>query len=155
MALNHEFFFLPNDLYLNDRIEWYYHNRNTWKNKIELSDDIVSYLIDFLNWVPTYNPETKIEGFGLNYYGVTLIYNEGSMKLLKILESWSSLIHEAPDIINFKGPTVWREEEDGDTYWEETRNKISKTVYLIEIQKLINFAEQSSNNNGYIMHYGI
>ncbi|WP_168124045.1 coagulation factor 5/8 type-like protein [Paenibacillus sp. HB172176] len=155
MSLNHEFFLLPNDFQISDRIDWYYHNRNTWKNKVEIPDDIILYIFDILNWIPTFNPESKVAGHGLNYYGVTFIHKEGVEKLLKILGKWCELILEAPDIINFKGPTVWREEENGDTFWEETRIKIAKRVYLNEIEGLMKFAEQALINEQYIMHYGI
>jgi hypothetical protein len=59
MSLIHEFFLLSGDFDMNDRYEWYRANRYTWAEKSVVSDEIIQYLSDFLNWLPSYNPETK------------------------------------------------------------------------------------------------
>lgn len=73
MSLTHEFFLLSRDFDLNDRYEWYRTHRNTWADKSDVSDETIQYMTDFLNWLPSYNPETKECHKGLNYYGVTVI----------------------------------------------------------------------------------
>ncbi|GBG08476.1 hypothetical protein PAT3040_03059 [Paenibacillus agaridevorans] len=56
---NTRVFLLSGDFDMNDRYEWYRANRYTWAEKSVVSDEIIQYLSDFLNWLPSYNPETK------------------------------------------------------------------------------------------------
>jgi hypothetical protein len=77
MSLTHEFFLVNSEFELKDRYEWYRTNRYTWGDKAVLSDDIILYMMDFLNWIPSYNPETKENGNGLNYHGLTVIHIMG------------------------------------------------------------------------------
>jgi hypothetical protein len=65
--MSQEFFLISSDFKFNDRYILYSINRYNWKEKIELSDDIIYHLMDFLNWIPSYNPETKVSGNSLNY----------------------------------------------------------------------------------------
>lgn len=69
-------------------------------------DETIQYMTDFLNWLPSYNPETKVSHKGLNYYGVTVINKLGAEKLIKILDKWLELIGEAPDTFSLRGDTI-------------------------------------------------
>ncbi|RNB92507.1 coagulation factor 5/8 type-like protein [Brevibacillus fluminis] len=155
MSLTHEFFLISNDFDLNYRYEWYRTNRYTWDEKSEVSDDIIQYMMDFLNWLPSYNPETKESDKGLNYYGVTVINKPGAEKLIKILGKWLKLIEEAPDTFSIRGDIVWKEEENEEGYWEQTRNRMKRETMQSELENLIGLAVKASNNNQFIIHFGI
>ncbi|MNR13023.1 hypothetical protein D3C85_1294050 [compost metagenome] len=155
MSLTHEFFLLSSNFDLNDRYEWYRTNRYTWAEKSVVSDEIIQYMTDFLNWLPTYNPETKESHKGINYYGVTVINKPGAEKLKKILGKWLELIEEAPDIFSLRGDTVWKEEENEDGYWEQTRNWLKRETMQSELEALIDLAIKASENNQLIIHFGI
>jgi hypothetical protein len=155
MSLTHEFFLITNDFDWNDRYEWYRINRYTWDEKCEVSDDIIQYITDFLNWLPTYNPETKESGKGLNYYGATVIKRAGADKLIKIVDKWLELIDEAPDTFNLRGDTVWKEVNNGEGYWEQTRNRMKRESMQTECKQLIGLAVKALYNNQLIIHYGI
>ncbi|KRE34364.1 hypothetical protein [Paenibacillus sp. Soil522] len=100
------------------------------EEKVELSDDIIQYMMDFLNWMPSYNPETKESGHGLAYHGLTVIHKTGAEKLIRVLDKWLKLIDEAPDTFSYRGDIIWKEEENGEGYWEQTRNRMKKTTEL-------------------------
>jgi len=156
VSLTHEFFLIKNEFDLKDRYEWYSTNRYSWADKFEVSDKIIQYLMDLLNWLPSsYNPETKESHNGLNYYGVTVINKPGAEKLIKILDKWLKLIEEAPDTFSFRGDTVWKEEENEEGYWEQTRNWIKRETMQSELENLIDLAVKASNNNQIIIHFGI
>ncbi|MDQ0114049.1 coagulation factor 5/8 type-like protein [Paenibacillus harenae] len=155
MSLTHEFYLLSGDFDLNDRYEWYRTNRYTWAEKSVVSDEIIQYMMDFLNWLPSYNPETKESHRGLNYYGVTVINKPGAEKLIKILDKWLKLIEEAPDTFSLRGDTVWKEEENEDGYCEQTRNWLKRERMQSELAVLIDLAVKASDNNHLIIHFGI
>jgi hypothetical protein len=155
MSLTHEFYLISSDFDLNDRYEWYRTNRFTWTEKSEVSDYIIQYMTDFLNWLPSYNPETKESRKGLNYYGVTVINKPGAEKLIKILDKWLKLIEEAPDTFSLRGDTVWKEAENEEGYWEQTKNSMQRETMQSELENLINLAVKASNNNQSIIHFGI
>lgn len=155
MSLTHEFFLLSRDFDLNNRYEWYRTNRYTWAEKSVVSDEIIQYMTDFLNWLPSYNPETKESHKGLNHYGVTVINKPGAEKLIKIVDRWLKLIEEAPDTFSLRGDTVWKEEENEDGYWEQTRNGLKRETMQSELEVLIDLAVKASDKNQLIIHFGI
>jgi hypothetical protein len=155
MSLTHEFFLFSRDFDLNDRYEWYTNHRYTWAEKTNVSDETIQYLTDFLNWLPSYNPETRESHKGLNYYGITVIKKPGAEKLIKILDKWLKLIEEAPTTFSLRGDTVWKEEENEEGYWEQTRNWIEREAMQSEIDILMSLAVKASNNDQLIIHFGI
>jgi hypothetical protein len=150
-----EFFLISSDFDLNGRYEWYRANRHTWEEKIELSDDLIYHLMDFLNWMPSYDPETKVSGNGLNYYGVTVIDKLGAEKLIMILNKWLALIDESSDKFSLRGQTIWKEEVEGEGYWERASNSMKKNIVQSELKQLIGLAANASKNNQLIIHFGI
>jgi hypothetical protein len=155
MSLTHEFFLLSGDFDLNEPYEWYRANRYTWIEKSVVSYEIIQSMKDFLNWLPSFNPESKESQRGLNYYGVTVINKQGAEKLIKILDKWLKLIDEAPETFSLRGETVWKEEENEDGYWEQTRNWLKRETMQSELEVLINLAVKASGNNQPILHFGI
>ncbi|EOP51625.1 hypothetical protein IIW_02380 [Bacillus cereus VD136] len=75
MALQHEFVFVSNekgelsseDFSWHDR-EFFYKDGMVVEECVIFSDEIVLYVSDFLQWIPTYNPFKKEKGFGIHYW---------------------------------------------------------------------------------------
>lgn len=155
MSLEHEFFLLSNDFDIDNVYEWYDYNRYTWREKASISDHMILYLMDFLNWIPTYSPATKQSTRGLTYYGLTIISATETGKLKQILEKWLSFIEEAPDIFSLSGETVWKEAENEEGYWESTRTRVHRDALQHELQALIDLTTKASNSNKFILHFGI
>ncbi|MGF9770216.1 hypothetical protein [Bacillus albus] len=44
---------------------------------VVLSDKLIVYLLDFIHWIPTYYPAKRAEGFGVHYYSITKIEQNG------------------------------------------------------------------------------
>ncbi len=155
MSLSHEFFLLSKEIDLNNRYEWYSSHRFTWSAKLALSDDLILFLTDFLNWIPSHNPETKTNGHGLNYYGTTVIYKNGADKLINILDSLVSLFEEAPDKLTLRGRTEWYEEDDVEGYCRETRVLLSKKAFLGDLIELKKCCIKVIRDDFYLLHFGI
>lgn len=155
MSLSHEFFLIPSDIEFNNRIEWYYLNRKNWKDIVVISDDLILYLLDTLNWIISYNPETKKLGTGLVYHGITIINNNGSTQLESIVNSWMNLFRQGPDLISLRGQTVWKEDESGEGYFEVERIRKSKKDIFKELNDLKEMASRTANGEYIIIHFGI
>ena len=155
MSLVHEFFLLPKKENVIDWEDWYSRNRLEWQDKIEIPDDIILYIFDSLNWVPTLNPETNNDSHGLNYYGVTLIEKDGAILLKRILESWISLFINGPSVFKLRGKFIWVEENKDDGYWQRENIEFERDYVIRILKKLKDFSCRLENDNVFIMHYGI
>ncbi|MFD1990448.1 coagulation factor 5/8 type-like protein [Paenibacillus nicotianae] len=157
MSLEHEFFVISNDFNfdMNKMYEWYSSNRYTWTKKVVLADNIILYLMDFLNWIPTYNPATRKKTTGINYYGLTVIYTAETSQLKQLLEKWLVFIEEAPELFSLRGQTIWKETGKEEGYWESTRTQIHRDALQHELQSLIDLATEASHSNKSILHVGI
>ncbi|WP_028552418.1 hypothetical protein [Paenibacillus sp. UNC451MF] len=91
----------------------------------------------------------------MNYYGVTVIYKSGLEKLIKILDKWIKLIDEAPDTFSLKGDIIWKEEENGEGYWQQTSSRMQREKIQSQLEHLIGLAVKASNDNQLIIHFGI
>lgn len=74
----HEFLLLPEK----DNDYFGYTNHFNDPNALKLNDDIILYMMDTLRWVPSINPANPNQwgGYGLNYYGPTVINKAGAGK---------------------------------------------------------------------------
>jgi hypothetical protein len=78
---------------------------------VALQDDIVQYVSDTLRWIPSINPANPTEwsGFGLNYYGTTVINSVGAPAAARILRNWATLFFEGPPEFELRGSYEWTE----------------------------------------------
>lgn len=60
---------------------------------VSIADDLISYINDYLNWIPTSNPASSStpEMSGLNLYGPTIIDMRGAEQALKVFTAIASL----------------------------------------------------------------
>ena len=73
---------------------------------VQVHDDLIGYVRDTLNWVPTFNPAKKEGHRGLCRYGVTVIDGEGASKFALVLDAWASLFACGPKDLTLTGDYI-------------------------------------------------
>jgi hypothetical protein len=125
-------------------------------NALTVDDDLVVYVQDTLNWIPTINPANPAVwgGYGLNYYGPTVINKAGAAKMARIFNLWAALLQEGPEEVKLRGGYEWTEEEtsSGGRYAIVTapRDSVVKTFRAIAA-----IGEQAASGKFYVLHLGV
>lgn len=123
---------------------------------IRIPDDILGYFNDFLQWLPTQTPEGK-KGHGLNFYGPTIILNDGGEILEKIFSHLKKIFEVAPKEICLKGNYEFilddNEKPIDDGYYQKLH--IETNWLLVVFQQLADFGLKASTGSHYILHLGI
>ncbi|MGG4442311.1 coproporphyrinogen III oxidase [Brevibacillus fortis] len=120
MGLTHEFFLVRSE------------SDDEPVEQVVLSDNLVLYIQDSLRWIPSFNPSTQEDYFGLNYHGITLIRHEGANLLKDICLSWSRLFSLAPSTFQLTGDFV--SDDNGNGYYEKlncTRDDLTKSLLTL------------------------
>jgi hypothetical protein len=153
MSLEHEFYLIP----ISTDLKGFWSNKdkdNSIIDKVVIYDDIIQYISDTLEWIPSKNPAKLGNpiGQGINYYGVTLFDNESSIRLKSIITSWRDLFNNAPDTLFLTGNYV-----DGDNELDGGYDKIviNRDEVIKQFNKIIAFAECLSKGHYYLYHLGI
>ncbi|KAB2460664.1 coproporphyrinogen III oxidase [Bacillus sp. CH126_4D] len=159
MALQHEFVFVSNEKRLDFKgIDWIelcflYKKEATIDECVVLSDELIVYLLDFIHWIPTYYPAKREEGFGIHYYGITKIEQQGAVIAEQLFGSLVSMFSLAPEIIELTGQFQW--ENDNNTDGEYERYVFNRDKVCQDLQSFIRLLRRVKNGEGYIVHYGI
>lgn len=153
MSIKHDFFLLPEDKRVHGGLMTLEY-RNTIPNecKLVIDDKFIRYISDIMMWVPTYNPDKDEVGYGLNYWGNTVIDKLGCDNLIKIFEGWKLIIGSAPKKIALKGAFCWDEEKENG-YFEKIQ--FDKKNLIETINKLILFGNKVKKGKYIIYHMGI
>ena len=118
-----------------------------------IDDDLILYFMDFIKWIPSFNPAKSEIMTGICYNGVTVIYKDGAIIFNKILNGIISIFQCAPESFSLTGNDLI---EDGNDYFN---NKIIclKSFILQIINDLIKMTLIiiESNDDLYILHRGI
>ena len=120
------------------------------KEQIYISDDLISYIFDTLNWIDTFSDlKTSDTEKGLNYHGVTYFKGDNIKKLKKIIFYWKELFNIAEKKFELMG-----------IYYNPKRKKYLKNKYIkkevIEsLENLINLCDRAEKENKIIEHRGI
>jgi len=142
VALQHEFVFVSNekgelsseDFSWHDR-EFFYKDGMVVEECVIFSDEIVLYVSDFLQWIPTYNPFKKEKGFGIHYYGITKIEKEGAEIAINLFRSLVNLFSLGPEKIELTGSFQWTVECDTDGEYEHL--VFNRDILCTELESLI------------------
>lgn len=121
---------------------------------VEISDELVTYLMDFLNWIPSFHGSNVVKSSGLNYHGITYISNENRLLFGKIFGLLADLFSIAPETFKLKGEFCWEEDNlDTGTYEIITLNKENVVNIL---KKLAIWSEHmEKNHNLNVVHMGV
>lgn len=120
------------------------------KEQIYISDDLVSYIFDTLNWIDTFSDlKTSDTENGLNYHGVTYFKGDSIRKLRKIIFYWRELFNVAEKKFELMG-----------IYYSPKRkkylkNRYSKKEVIESLENLINLCDGAEKENKIIEHRGI
>lgn len=140
MALIHEFTIIEKEFDIN--------GVESHLDKIGISDDLILYLLDSINWIDTYWNNETINKKGLNYYGYTIIKEDSILKLKQIIISWLNLFSTAPEEFILTGDFLIEKYS-----YEKilcNRNEIINQLENIKIM-----CTKALNENNYILHIGI
>ena len=86
-GLNHDFFLLS-------RAEHPFTDYTRFINDpsaVLLHDDLVSYMVDTLEWIPSFNPTRGEPWNGLCRWGPTVIHTAGATQAARIFSAWANL----------------------------------------------------------------
>ena len=120
------------------------------KEQIYISDDLISYIFDTLNWIDTFsNLKTSDTENGLNYHGVTYFKGDNIKKFKKIIFYWKELFNIAEKKFELMG-----------IYYSPKRkkylkNRYSKKEVIESLENLINLCDGAEKENKIIEHRGI
>lgn len=120
------------------------------KEQIYISDDLISYIFDTLNWIDTFSDlKTIRETKGLNYHGVTYFKGDNIKKFKKIIFYWKELFNIAEKKFELMG-----------IYYSPKRkkylkNRYSKKEVIESLENLINLCDRAEKENKIIEHRGI
>ena len=120
------------------------------KEQIYISDDLISYIFDTLNWIDTFSYlKTSDTENGLNYHGVTYFKGDNIKKLKKIIFYWKELFNIAEKKFELMG-----------IYYSPKRkkylkNRYSKKEVIESLENLINLCDRAEKENKIIEHRGI
>jgi hypothetical protein len=120
------------------------------KEQIYISDDLISYIFDTLNWIDTFSDlKTSDTENGLNYHGVTYFKGDNIKKLKKIIFYWKELFNIAEKKFELMG-----------IYYSPKRkkylkNRYSKKEVIESLENLINLCDRAEKENKIIEHRGI
>ncbi|HDR4422953.1 TPA: coproporphyrinogen III oxidase [Bacillus cereus] len=159
MALQHEFVFVSNEKRLDFKcMDWIelcflYKEEATIDECVVLSDELIVYLLDFIHWIPTYYPAKRAEGFGIHYYGITKIEQQGAVIAEQLFCSLVNMFSLAPETIELTGQFQW--ENDKNTDGEYERYVLDREKLCQGLQSFIHLLGRVKNGEGYILHYGI
>ena len=120
------------------------------KEQIYISDDLISYIFDTLNWIDTFSDlKTSDTENGLNYHGVTYFKGDNIKKFKKIIFYWKELFNIAEKKFELMG-----------IYYNPKRkkylkNRYSKKEVIESLENLINLCDRAEKENKIIEHRGI
>ena len=120
------------------------------KEQIYISDDLISYIFDTLNWIDTFSDlKTNDTEKGLNYHGVTYFKGDNIKKFKKIIFYWKELFNIAEKKFELMG-----------IYYSPKRkkylkNRYSKKEVIESLENLINLCDRAEKENKIIEHRGI
>jgi len=152
MALEHEFYLVPKTTDIQEYLQ-HSHDERTFLDYVVLHDDLILYIIDSLQWIPSKNPGKRAvpADYGINYHGLTLFDKQSAIPLRNVFSAWRNLFENAPKIMKLTGSFVRSDNEEG----EYERLILDRDRVIIQLESIIAMAEKLTEGEYYIFHYGI
>lgn len=139
MGLEHKFAILSKD-----SDEWIV---SSDMDSIIISDTIIIYIGDSLNWIHTrWNGKNVQEG--ISYYGFSIIEGDEIEKLKNIMKQWKALFWYAPEGFYLTGDFM----PDNDRY---EKNWVNRNELIETLEGCINICEKALSEGNKILHNGI
>jgi len=142
-----------------------YADRRQWKHftglkelmlrRIEVPDDVILYIADSLEWIPTFNPSTQKEQSGITYHGITIIPSSGAKAAASIFGAWASLLSLSPEVLRL---TAWFSLPKGETNQGGYEGlHLRRDDVTSSLNAIVSACERVSESGGaeYLLHLGI
>lgn len=156
MALEHEFLLVTYNEYLNVLYDECYTELGDFSNQVLIHDDVIQYIQDTLNWIPSINPAMNYQKqFGLCNYGVTLFDKEGAEIILRLTKAWNELFLNGPATLKLTGNYGWITNELGITQGNYELIEVDRDTLIGGLEKLQLFSEKVIAGDYLILHRGI
>ena len=124
---------------------------------VRIHDDVIGYMKDSLNWITCYNPANgMIKHEGLNWYGPTVIKEDGAIVAQKIFAAWASLFSNGPKALTLTGAYGWIDGQGAET-GSYSVIKIDRDEIVGAMRTLADYANQvaDSRDRLFVLHLGI
>ncbi|MBC2172094.1 hypothetical protein [Listeria booriae] len=115
---------------------------------VKVGDNLMSYMLDSLQWIDTEWNELGNRNRGLNYYGITIFRGDSLKLLMDIVSSWVNLFQHAPSQFTMTGDF----QLDSNTY---EKIEYQKAEVIAQLTKLVEICEAAWNNDIQVVHFGI
>lgn len=120
-----------------------------------IHDDIIQYIMDTLNWIPSKNPALSEmpSCFGINYHGITLLDEDSSKALKTVFTCWRDLFQNSPKVLKLRGGFVFTEGERCEGEYESII--FNRDEIINQFDRMISFAERLTEGKFYLYHCGV
>lgn len=150
-GLNHAFFLVR----ASERSPAQYRHFLALPGEVELHDDILHYMYDTLQWIPTHNPARDEPHRGLCMYGPTVIHAEGAAIAAAVFSAWGRLFALGPEELDLTGAGAGVGSDPGAR--ERPRLRLERDVVCSLLADLARRSEQVASGEGqfYLLHLGV
>ena len=151
MSLDHDFLLLDRST---DPPESYGRHIHS-PEALHLHHDLVSYMLDFLSWIPTENPARGgAYGMGLNLYGPTVVSQRGARKLQELCSALALLFAAGPETLELRGSYGWIGEDPSSGSYQ--RVTVARDELVAKLSQLAAWGDAVADSPAaYLLHLGI
>jgi hypothetical protein len=154
LSLEHEFYLISGS----SDVENFWRQRSDADNVINsviIDDDVIQYILDTLDWIPSRNPALKGNpiGRGINYHGVTLFDAKSSDSLKAIFTAWRDLFANAPTQMELTGEFMIENGLESVGRYETLVLDRDRVIQAFE--QIIAMSERLGEGDMYLYHCGI
>jgi hypothetical protein len=151
-GLNHDFFLLS-------KTEYPFASYMRFINDpraVQLHDDLVGYMYDTLEWIPSFNAAKGEPSTGLCRWGPTVIRTDGAFQAVQIFFSWADLFSVSPKLLRLTGGWSWTEGQP-DSGGKDERLEFDRQETVGTLRRLAVHAKRAAavDSDFYILHLGI
>lgn len=149
MGLEHEFLLVQEPLETTE--VWLLRENVKVIDEVLIHDDLIQYISDSLEWIPSKNPTKKGNppGQGINYFGVTLFDQPSAVSLTGIFTAWKNLFEHAPSTFVLTEGLIYAREE------EYERIPFNRDEVVRQFEKMISMADLLATGRYSLYHLGI
>ncbi|WKA52717.1 hypothetical protein QWY22_09225 [Planococcus liqunii] len=154
MSIEHEFCLVPKTVNYFERIMSGEKDSNTI-DSITIPDDLIQYIRDSLNWIPSKNPAKSMtrEEKGINYHGITLFDQTSAAVMKNVLAAWHNLFTNSPEKLELTGEFVLSSKKN--TLGEYEGLIFNRNDVLALLERLISMIDRLKEENLFLYHLGI
>lgn len=145
----HEFFVLEDTTHpQSEYMKW-----GLASGSLQVADDIIDYLYDSLQWIPTVNPANPAgwAGHGVNRWGPTIIHRTGATTARQVFSAWADLFSAGPPELTLRG--AWTTWPDGAQDYQTL--VVPREGLVEQMRGLAGYADRCIRGDFYMLHIGV